>query len=190
MARGFNYAPGTSDEVEEAASADLSKERMQELGSSRNAVVRETLAGRPDCPFGLMVTLAHDSAAPVRCALAANPRVLHSLLENLARDKQESVLLAVARNPVTGAELLDALAGSRKESVRAAAVAALDARDRSGRADARDTPELRDRVFEESHARREAMLAAAMVPAEPVTAAAPRPVRTAPVRGFLPPSER
>ncbi|WP_062303322.1 hypothetical protein [Demequina subtropica] len=190
MARGFNYAPGTSEEVEEAAAPDLSKERVQELGGSRNAVVRETVAGRPDCPFGVMVALAHDSAAPVRAALAANPRVLHSLLESLARDRQESVLLAVARNPVATADMLDALAGSRKESVRAAAVAALDARDRAGGARARDTSELRDRVFEESQARREAMLASAVAPAEPVVAAAPRPVRTAPVRGFLPPSER
>ncbi|WP_062383888.1 hypothetical protein [Demequina iriomotensis] len=187
MARGFNYAPGASDEVEEAAAAELSKERMMALGASRNPVVREAIAARPECPFGLMVTLAHDSAAPVRAAMAGNPRVLHSLLEHLSRDRQESVLLAVARNPVTTPDILDSLAGHRRPEVRDAATAALEAAEARPGAD-RHMPELRDRVFDRSHERRDQMLArAAAIEEPPAPAPAPRPTRTAPVRGFLPP---
>ncbi|SEJ16363.1 hypothetical protein [Demequina mangrovi] len=192
MARGFNYAPGASDEVQEASDEGLSKERMLELGGSRNAVVREAIAARPDCPFGLMVTLAHDSAPPVRAALAANPRVLQSLLEHLSRDRQETVLIAAAGNPTATSEILDALAGSRKAAVRDAAVAALDAQADRGGATGTAPELLRDQVFERSRERRDAMLAerAAAAAASEEGAeeeSAPKPVRTAPVRGFLPP---
>ncbi|MDN4475057.1 hypothetical protein QQX09_04195 [Demequina sp. SYSU T00192] len=202
MARGFSYAPGASTEVEEAAAPGLTKERMQELGGSRNALVREAIAARTDCPFGLMVTLAHDHVVPVRAAMAGNPKVLHSILDYLSHDRQVAVLCAVAGNPSTGQDILEALAAHRKGAVRDAAAAALDAR--AGSAVSADhTPELRDRVFEESQARREALLAeaadssleaaadAAMEgaapvaePAEPLPA---RPTRSAPVRGFRPP---
>ncbi|WP_062524556.1 hypothetical protein [Demequina rhizosphaerae] len=202
MARGFSYAPGASAEVEEAAAPGLTKERIQELGGSRNALVREAVATRDDCPFGLMVTLAHDHAVPVRAAMAANPKVLHSILDYLSHDRQVAVLCAVAGNPSTGQEILEALAAHRKGEVRDAAAAALDAR--AEQADTADhTPELRDRVFEESQARRAALLAqsaetgleaaaddamAAVEPqeAEPLPA---RPTRSAPVRGFRPPVE-
>jgi len=193
MARGFNYAPGASAEVEEASRDGLGKERLTELGGSRNPVVREAVAARPDCPLGMMVTLAHDHAAPVRAAIAGNPRVLRSVLEYLARDRQVDVLVAVAGNPGTPAEVLDALAGHRKREVSNAAVAALDARAVRVEGEQQRMPELRDRVFEESEARRAALADGepAAVPDEPAPAPAAelpvRPTRTAPVRGFRPP---
>ncbi len=202
MARGFSYAPGASVEVDEASTPGLTKERIQELGGSRNALVREAVAAREDCPFGLMVTLAHDHVVPVRAAMAANPKVLHSILDYLSHDRQVAVLCAVAGNPSAGQDILEALAAHRKGEVRGAAAAALDAR--AARTEVADhTPELRDRVFEESQARREAMLAQAaessleaaadeaMEAAEPAADAAEplpsRPTRSAPVRGFRPP---
>ncbi|WP_062293921.1 hypothetical protein [Demequina phytophila] len=203
MARGFSYAPGASADVDEAAAPELTKERVQELGASRNALVREVIARREDCPFGLMVTLAHDHAVPVRAAMAANPRILHSILDYLAHDRQPAVACAVAANPTVTQDILEVLASHRKSEVRAAAGAALDARALGAAAEDHHTPELRDRVFEESQARRAAMLAdsaaasleaaadeamATVDPAvdqqEPLPA---RPTRTAPVRGFRPP---
>ncbi|WP_062463059.1 hypothetical protein [Demequina soli] len=203
MARGFSYAPGASAEVDEAGAPELTKERLQALGASRNALVREAVARRADCPFGLMVTLAHDHAAPVRAAMAGNPRVLHSILEYLSHDRSVEVMCAVASNPATTPDIIEALAVHRKSEVRAAAAAALESRAAGGgTADAR-MPELRDRVFEESEARREAMLAqaaeqslaaaadaamaAAEPPLEPAEPLPARPTRTAPVRGFRPP---
>ncbi|WP_062518744.1 hypothetical protein [Demequina silvatica] len=203
MARGFSYAPGASADVEEAAAPGLAKERIQELGGSRNALVREAIARREDCPFGLMVTLAHDHAVPVRAAMAANPKVLHSILDYLAHDRQPAVACAVAGNPAVTQDVLEILASHRKGEVRTAAGAALDARALAAAGEDRHTPELRDRVFEESQARRAAMLAEsaaasleaaadeAMAAADPHVEQGeplmPRPTRTAPVRGFRPP---
>lgn len=206
MARGFNYAPGASAEVDEAAQPGLSKERLTALGGSRNAMVREAIARREDCPFGLMVTLAHDHAPAVRVAIAGNPRVLHSVLEYLSHDRHQEVQVAVVNNPATTPDILDALAASRKADVRVAAAAALEERAGGTTAEDLHTPELRDRVFEQSQARRQAMLVASAeqplaaaadaamsaaappeAPAEPVDPLPARPTRSAPVRGFRPP---
>ncbi|WP_296666530.1 hypothetical protein [Demequina sp.] len=201
MARGFNYAPGASAEVDEAALPGLAKERLTQLGSSKNAVVREAVARREDCPFGIMVTLAHDHVTAVRTAVAANPRVLHSVIEYLSRDRQVEVLLAVLANPAVTPDIVDQLASHRRREVRDGAIAAHESGGAARNIDDAHTPELRDRVFEESRARRDAMLAAvaeqdraaadeAMESAEPLAEASvlpSRPTRTAPVRGFRPP---
>lgn len=198
MARGFTYAPINDPAVEEASSPGLPKERILELAESRNALVRAAVAGREDCPFGLMATLAHDFHADVRAALARNPRLLHSVLEYLARDKSVDVLLALTQNPATGLDILDPLVGHRKREVSRAAAAAIDAHHERAAGEDSHTPELRDKVFEEAAARRAAALAqasvegalegaiAAVAAAPPEPAPAPR-VRTAPVRGFKPP---
>lgn len=195
MARGFNYAPINDPLVEEASAPGLAKERIVELADSRNALVRGAIAGREDCPFGLMASLAHDFTADVRAALARNPRLLHSVMEHLARDKSVDVLVALTQNPAVTADVLDGMVGHRKRDVAQAAAGALDAiRSRQSSEDAH-TPELRDRVFEQAAARRAEALAAATAEtaiegAIAAVAADPPPeprVRTAPVRGFKPP---
>ena len=70
MARGFNYAPGASAEVQAAIEPGLTKDQLVEFGASRNALVRAAIAARADCPLGLMVTLAHDYSAEVRAEIA------------------------------------------------------------------------------------------------------------------------
>ena len=192
MARGFNYAPGASAEVDEATRPELTKDRVTALGASRNALVREAIARREDCPFGLMVTLAHDHATTVRAAIAANPRTLHSVLEYLSHDRHLEVVCAVAANPAVTADILEPLATHRKAPVREAAAAALDARAAQSRTEDSQTPELRDRVFAESQDRLAALLATPPAPepaaeADDVPAPSPLPhrlTRTAPVRGF------
>ena len=198
MARGFNYAPINDPLVDEAGGAELAGARMRELAESRNTMVRAAIAAREDCPFGLMASLAHDFHADVRQALARNPRLLHSVMEYLARDKSVEVLVALASNPAVTADVLDTLVGHRKRDVAAAAAVALEAmRTQKDSADSH-TPELRDRVFDQAAARRAETLAAASVEgaleqaiadvaAAPPALAEPPRVRTAPVRGFLPP---
>ncbi len=193
MARGFNYAPGASAEVAEAGQPELDKDRLRLLADSRNALVREAIAARADCPFGLMAQLVHDHDARVRAAVAGNPRALGSVVGHLARDRHVEVLVALCGNPSTPREVLEGFVMHRKSEVRAAASDALDARAAGGAGAGEDlhTPELRDRVFEAAQERRAA-------PVSPIESPAPMPepepervarVRTAPVRGFLPPVE-
>lgn len=179
MARGFNYAPGASAEVEEAGTPGLDKDRIRELAYSRNVLVREAIARREDCPLGLMAQLVHDHDAKVRAALGANPRLLGSVVEHLARDRHVEVLLALCTNPATSGEVLEHLMVHKKADVRQAAAAALEARVPSAAGEDAHTPELRDRVFETA---REVRTAVPERQEEHVVR-----VRTAPVRGFTPP---
>ncbi|WP_062380593.1 hypothetical protein [Demequina pelophila] len=219
MARGFSYAPGASPEIEEAGRAGVTKERLTELGDSRNHLVRAAIARREDCPFGLMVRLVNDHHPEVRAALAGNTRLLGSVCEHLARDRSQDVLVALCGNPAAPLAVIDGLAMHRKRPVKAAAVEALEARQavpagKAGRAAV--APELRDRVAgtpegqadrapEREHpaspGESEALASVGVRAEAPAGAGAaghaaaqdpparPRPTRTAPVRGFRPPSE-
>ena len=126
MARGFNYAPGASAEVQVAQQPGLHRTHIAALGASRNHLVRGAIALRPDCPFGLMVTLAHDYSAEVRANVASNPSVQHTVMAYLATDRSVAVVTALISNPSLPAEILDELAFHRKRDVRAAAAARLD----------------------------------------------------------------
>lgn len=184
MARGFNYAPGASADVELAASPVATKGMLLEFGLSRNPVVRATVGARADCPLGLAVTLAHDAVAAVRAAVAANPHTQRTVLEYLAGDRQVEVLLALVRNPGLPPAVVERLAAHHKSEVRRAVVLRL-----AGDADAPDaavedagTPELREWSLPP-------FAADALIPhagAEP-TRTASALTRTAPVRGFRPP---
>lgn len=101
-----------------AEGADLSRERMLELAHHRDSGVREALARREDCPFGVLASLAHDSKVAVRGAVACHPRAGVTLLEHLAGDRDAFVVKAVVRNPVTPAGLLASLSRHRREEVR------------------------------------------------------------------------
>lgn len=127
MARGFNYAPGASAEVHEAAQPGLAKARIAELGASRNALVRATVAARPDCPLGLMVSLAHDYHADVRSAVARNPIAQRTVMAYLSADRSVEVVKALLANPSLPSEILDELAFHKKQEVRSVAAARLDA---------------------------------------------------------------
>lgn len=182
MARGFNYAPGASDDVELAARPDLSRATVQSLASGRNVVVREVIARRGDLPLGTMVGLAHDKATEVRAALAANPTATEPVLEHLATDRHPEVLLAVIANPNVPVAVVERLAFHRKDEVRSAAVRRLDDLVAGPAAPSADqgTPELRER---ESLADVVEMPRSQVFLHEPSAA---QPVRTAPVRGFRP----
>jgi len=126
MARGFSSAPGASAEWVEASSAHLEKSRMLVLGTSKNGLVRAAIAERADCPFGLMVTLAHDYSVEVRTAVAANPRALRSVLQYLAADRSTPVILALVENSSLPEDVLEDLAFHKKSEVRAAATRRID----------------------------------------------------------------
>lgn len=121
MARGFNYAPGASAEVTEARAAGVGRDRLLQLVTSRNALVREEIARRDDLSMGLMLTLADDRSADVRAAIAANPRLSPALLEQLAADRQVPVLLAVVANEATPREVVERLVHHRRDVVSDAA---------------------------------------------------------------------
>lgn len=149
MARGFGSAPGASAEMGRAQSVDLDKAGMLVLGTSRNVVVRAAIAERLDCPFGLMVTLAHDYSAEVRAAVASNARAQRSVFDYLAGDRSVLVVLALIANPALPEEILEDLAFHKKSDVRAAAARRLD----TGapgvletHAEDEHTPELADHV--------------------------------------------
>ena len=126
MARGFSSAPGSSADLVEASTGNLDRARMLVLGTSKNGLVRAAIAERQDCPFGLMVTLAHDHSPDVRCAVAANPRAQRSVLQYLAADRAVPVALALIGNPTLPSDILEELAYHRKSEVRAAASLRLD----------------------------------------------------------------
>lgn len=199
MARGFNYAPGASEEVALAGSPDLQRAQIAELSQSHNGLVREAIAARRDLSLGQMVSLAHDRSADVRAVLAANPTSPVSVLEHLAGDRHIPVLEALIGNPATPSEVVQKLAFHRKSEVRMAAARRIDGDDAaahgtggSGSAPqyTASAPELQDRAV--GFGTGEVVDIATGLPVRHGTSLygdpAP-PTRTAPVRGFRPPSE-
>jgi hypothetical protein len=149
MARGFNYAPGASVDVQAAFDPALTRERAVELGNSRNAIVRAAIAARADCPLGLMVTLAHDYSADVRAAVARNSHAQRTVMAYLATDRSVDVLTALLQNPSLPGEIVEELAFHKKSAVRGAAAARLDANDGVVLEAGEDvhTPELAEHVL-------------------------------------------
>ncbi|MFV0287519.1 MAG: hypothetical protein ACK5IM_14210 [Demequina sp.] len=179
MARGFNYAPGASAEVEQAAQPDLHRTQVAVLATSKNVLVREAIAARHDLPLGLMVTLAHDRSTEVRAAIAANPTSTVPIMEHLVGDKHVPVLEALLRNPSLAPALVERLAFHRRAEVRSAAAARLND---AGSAPATPVhmpaaPEIQDRVVI-------GFPGPAIPPAAPASAEPVHPTRTAPIRGF------
>lgn len=190
MARGFNYAPGASEEVAQAQEPGLHRTQVTVLASSKNTLVREAIAGRTDLPLGLMVTLAHDKATEVRAGIAANPTATQTILEHLVADRHIPVLEALLGNPALPPALVEKLAFHRKSEVRAAAAARLNepiATPASTPAPKLGAPEIQEHV---------AVVGDSVVldfpSGEPVTQAAGEApsedashrTRTAPIRGF------
>src|SRR6478735_8773523 len=117
MARGFNYAPGASVEVQAATDPGLTKDQVTAFGSSRNALVRASIAARADCPLGLMVTLAHDFSADVRAAVARNSHAQRTVMAYLSADRSVDVLRALLENPSLPGEIVEELAFHKKSAV-------------------------------------------------------------------------
>jgi len=126
MARGFSSALEASVDLVEATAPDLERPRMLVLGTSKNGFYRAAIAERGECPFGLMVTLAHDYSAEVRCAVAGNPRAQRSVFQYLAADRAVPVALALIGNPSLRQDLVEEFAFHKKSQVRAAAASRLD----------------------------------------------------------------
>lgn len=193
MARGFNYAPGASEEVELAGAPGLSREQLAAMSQSRNALVRETLAARRDLALGQMVSFAHDRSVEVRTALASNPSAPVSVLDHLAGDKHLAVLEALLANPATPGEVVERLAFHRKAEIRLAAARRIDGGAETsphqgtgvapGAQYASSAPELRERAV--GYGSGEVVDIATGLPLRPASA----PQATAPVRGFRPPPQ-
>jgi hypothetical protein len=198
MARGFNYAPGASAEVQEASMSTLDKQRIGELGSSRNALVRAAIAARTDCPLGLMVTLAHDYSAEVRAAIARNGSAQRTVMAYLSADRSVEVVTALLENPRLPAEILEELAFHRKSQIRTVAAARLDRGLAEPQVSTEDshTPELAEHVIPvQQRLTADGMPIPEFEPVNVVDIATRAPVlatptaaptRTAPVRGFKP----
>ena len=105
-------------DAREAGRDDLSRERVVQLSTSREAAVREKIAARADSPLGVLISLAHDGRAGVRVAVAANPASVRAILEHLAHDRDPAVVVAVARNGSTPRDVLERLAFDRRPEVR------------------------------------------------------------------------
>ncbi|MDE0572455.1 hypothetical protein ON058_03405 [Demequina sp. B12] len=127
MARGFNYAPGSSAEVERARQPVVHKTELAVLAASKNSVVKEALARRDDLPLGVMVTLAHDRHTEVRAALATNPHITEAILDHLVGDRHAEVLEGLLTNPALPVALVEKLAFHKRDSVRSAAADRLNA---------------------------------------------------------------
>lgn len=190
MARGFNYAPGASEEVAQAGDPGLHRTQVTVLASSKNVLVRAAIAARPDLPLGLMVTLAHDRATEVRGAIAANPTASAPIMEHLVTDRHVPVLEALLSNPALPPALVEKLAFHRKAEVRAAAAARLNDPTRvaptapSSVAARSTAPEIQEHVAVVGDSVVLDFPSGAPVAAAPQEHVQARPTRTAPIRGF------
>jgi hypothetical protein len=154
-------------------------------------MVREAIAGREDCPLGVMVGLAHDSHVEVRTAVAGNVSVARTVMEHLARDRSPEVVIALLGNPAVEMDIVEALAFHKRSDIRAAAGERLDSGVQPSRASADSSvPELRERVeaYDASRVYDFATGRPVELHFEPEAAVpverAPAPTRTAPIRGF------
>lgn len=186
MARGFSRAPGASPAVRAASDPALTKNELLELGGSRNYAVRAAVAARPDCPLGLMVTLAHDVSADVRVAVALNDHAQRSVMQYLASDRNVAVVVALLSNPALPRDILDELAFHRQARVRHAAAERMDADDRSTQTQRDVAPSTALAQAAEDFASQEVERMTAVETVVPVHQSQPD-VRLAPVRGFRAP---
>jgi hypothetical protein len=90
--------------------------------------VRATVAGRPNCPLGLLASLAHDRRTDVRVAVAGNSRITDAIAHHLVGDRDPRVLKALARNVSVAPGIVEGLALHRKSDVRRVASREIDAR--------------------------------------------------------------
>jgi len=168
----------------------LHRAHVQALSQSKNWLVREVIAGREDCPLGVMVGLAHDSHTEVRTAVAGNPVIARTVMEHLARDRHIEVVVALLHNPATEMDIVESLAFHKKSEVRAAASARLDSGETAPpRVPNNVVPELREQVaaFDENRVYDFATGRPVELHLEPEpqpTVERQAPTRTAPVRGF------
>ena len=111
-----------------ASAADLPRQRISGLAQHKDPAVREAVARRENCPFGVLAALAHDSRAQVRIAVAAHPRAGRTVLTHLAADRDPHVVKAVARNVEAPLDIVEKLAQHRREEVRHLAARMLEER--------------------------------------------------------------
>lgn len=186
MARGFRSAPGASPDVLAASDPARTKNELLELGASRNYLVRAAVAARPDCPLGLMVTLAHDISVEVRVAVALNDHAQRSVMQYLASDKAVPVVIALVSNPALPRDVLEELAFHRQSRVRLSAAQRMDADDRAARAQLEVDPGAALAQAAANFVNQEVERMSAPEPVVPAHPPQPH-MRLAPVRGFRAP---
>lgn len=129
IAIGQDSAPRhASPEWYEAAAADTPLLRVQKLSTCKERDVRVVISRRPDCPMGVLASLAFDHDSEVRAGVAGNPRITEAVSTHLARDRDAKVVKALARNHAIDLALLQRLALHKKEDVRRVASRNLDER--------------------------------------------------------------
>lgn len=71
-------------DLERARDHELTSTQLLSLAVHRDPAVRATVAARPDCPAGALISLGYDPQPEVLLALLANPRTPSSVVRNLA----------------------------------------------------------------------------------------------------------
>ncbi|NTV38881.1 MAG: hypothetical protein HGA51_02845 [Demequinaceae bacterium] len=133
--------------LDDARGPGTSRERLQELGASPNSGIRRAVAGRQDCPLGLMILFCSDGSHEVRTALAGNPAA-GSVLGQMVDDRDHDVLKALVANPALSHAALVGLASHKRRDIRKTAAARLLVLGQAQRAsEDSGTPELRDRPW-------------------------------------------
>ncbi|MFE5504129.1 hypothetical protein ACFQ73_16320 [Amycolatopsis japonica] len=100
-------------DVARAADPTTPSDEVLALLDHDSALVRWTLAGRPDLPGEIHERLAADPIPGVRADLAANPAVVSEpILRGLANDEDADVRRSVAHNPSVPLDVLTRLADS------------------------------------------------------------------------------
>ena len=105
----------------------MTSEQMVELAKSRDTALRAAVAGRSDCPVGVLASLVHDGKPEVRRAIAGSPRLSMALSQVLENDKDSTVLLALLGNPLVDVAVIGHLSASRHPDVSLEAVRILRA---------------------------------------------------------------
>ncbi|BCJ43853.1 hypothetical protein GCM10010168_66560 [Actinoplanes ianthinogenes] len=84
------------------------------LADNESAILRWTLAARPDLPPGVAARLAGDPIPGVRHDLAGNPGLPDEVLRRLAGDKDPEVRRRLAHNPKVPLDVLAELAATTR----------------------------------------------------------------------------
>ena len=87
----FSISDATQRRRGIAENPNTSIERLKELSSDSDNIVRAFVAGNPNTPVEILNELARDSMLVVLEAVAANPNTPAEILEKIANKKEEGI---------------------------------------------------------------------------------------------------
>ena len=91
---------------------------LVDLATDPSAIVRRSVASRPELPVAALWAMAHSSHEDARAAAARRSDAPIELVVSLGDDPSEDVRAAVAGNETTPIEVLEAFAGDPSEFVQ------------------------------------------------------------------------